>query len=247
MNNYDARFFDYVNSGAIDSARLLLPHLLRILNVESVLDVGCGQGAWLSVWQELGVSDTIGIDGEYVDSSQLLIDRELFHSADLRNVFDLQRKFDLVQSLEVAEHLSEECAGDFISSLVQHGNIVLFSAAPPGQGGDHHVNEREYDYWRSLFAKHGFVAIDYLRPLVRNEQKIEPWYRYNTLLYVDHSLLSSLALVLKNSLVTENLLLKDISPFTYQLRKRVVRMLPVSIMTRIAKIKERFITLRRNN
>jgi hypothetical protein len=34
--------------------------------------------------------------------------------------------------------------------------MVLFSAAPPGQGGEHHVNERTYEFWRGLFARHGY-------------------------------------------------------------------------------------------
>jgi hypothetical protein len=54
MPSYDSAFFDYVNSGAVRSAERLLPLLACELTLRSVPDVGCGQGAWLSVWRRLG-------------------------------------------------------------------------------------------------------------------------------------------------------------------------------------------------
>ena len=67
MSLYDDKFFQYVNSGATLSACLLIPHLMDKLKVDSVLDVGCGQGAWLKVWSELGVRHVEGIDDDYVN------------------------------------------------------------------------------------------------------------------------------------------------------------------------------------
>ena len=74
---YDQSFFDYVNEGAERSARELLP-LLAPLKACSVLDVGSGQGTWLSVWKELGVEDVMGLDGDYVDRSELKIPAQQF-------------------------------------------------------------------------------------------------------------------------------------------------------------------------
>ena len=54
---YDNSFFDYVNSGSLRSARRLLPALKEHIEFDDVLDVVCGQGAWLSVWSELKVND----------------------------------------------------------------------------------------------------------------------------------------------------------------------------------------------
>ncbi len=70
MPNYDKRFFDYINSGAIKSAEKVLPIVIENLRPQSVLDVGCGQGAWLHVWQKLGVPDITGIDGDYVNKEE---------------------------------------------------------------------------------------------------------------------------------------------------------------------------------
>ena len=77
-----------------------------------------------------------------------------------------------VQCLEVAEHLPLPSAAILVDSLVKHGDIVLFSAAPKGQGGDHHVNEQDYEFWRQQFARHGYVPFDFLRPLLLNDDQI---------------------------------------------------------------------------
>jgi len=248
MPNYDSTFFDYVNSGAVESAKRLLPLLQQSLEISSVLDIGCGQGAWLSVWKELGVRKVIGVDGNYVDREKLMIAKDSFVPLNLSDRFDLGQRFDLVQSLEVAEHLPAQSAATFVDSLVKHGDFVLFSAAPKGQGGDNHINEQDYDYWRTLFAKRGYVAFDYLRPLVRFEQAIEPWYRYNTILYVASGYVEMLPDKVRFSRVPDNEKIRDLSPAIYKIRKGLVRLLPVPAMTWIAKIKERLVAkVRKNN
>jgi hypothetical protein len=84
-----------------------------------------------------------------------------------------------VVSLEVAEHLPESSADTFIESLVAHGDVILFSAAVPGQGGQHHINEQWPEYWQQKFAKHGFYFHDTIRPLIWNNEKVNWWYRQN--------------------------------------------------------------------
>jgi SAM-dependent methyltransferase len=239
MASYDAAFFDYVNSGATQSARHLLPILSGPLRIGSVLDVGCGRAAWLAVWLSLGAREVLGIDGDYIEREGLLIPGDCFRAHDLRQEFDLGRRFDLVQSLEVAEHLPKSAAAAFVGSLIRHGDLVLFSAAAPGQGGDHHVNEQDYDYWRALFATHGYVALDCVRPQLLHDERIEPWYRYNTLLYAAPGIWSGLPEALRRSRVADDRPIEDLSPQAYRLRKSLVRLLPVPLMTALAKLKER--------
>ena len=244
---YDNDFFKYVNSGAIDSANEIYPHVFNDIPIKSVLDVGCGQGAWLSVWKNFGVSDITGIDGSYVDRDNLLIDEKDFITHDLSNEINLNRRFDIVQSLEVAEHLPEKSARGFVDSLVRHGDLIIFSAAPKGQGGDHHVNEQNYDYWRILFASHGYKPIDYLRPLIAGNKKIEPWYRYNIFIYSSSENLERLPVKFQERIIAESEKLHDVSPLVYKMRKRLVSLMPVYMMTIIAKIKEKIVVLQRHD
>ena len=52
------------------AAEVVVPLLLDMFKIESVLDVGCGTGTWLKVFQDQGVKDYLGIDGSYVDINQ---------------------------------------------------------------------------------------------------------------------------------------------------------------------------------
>jgi len=239
MSSYDASFFEYVNASARAAAERIVPLLQRQLAPGSVLDVGCGQGAWLAVWQHCGVGDVFGVDGAYVDRSRLLFAPERFCAHDLAQGFDLERTFDLVQCLEVAEHLPPSSAEPLVDSLVRHGEVIVFSAAPPGQGGHEHVNERSYEYWRGLFLHRGYLPLDWLRPRILTAAAIDPWYRYNTLLYVSRDAMPRLSEALQANLIGQASRIPDVAPLSYRIRKQLLRRLPVPLMTALARLKER--------
>lgn len=90
-----------------DSANGIIPHLLRLVDVKSVIDIGCGPGEWRSKSRQCGITDVVGYDGELVDKTTLHFPKELFFTADVKEPIDAGRKFDLGVSLEVAEHLLE--------------------------------------------------------------------------------------------------------------------------------------------
>lgn len=239
MYEYDEQFYRYINEGSANSARKVLPILLDALPgpVESVLDVGCGAGAWLKVWSSLGAEIT-GLDGEYVNPDQLLIESERFVAADLSRDFFLEQRFSLVQSLEVAEHLPESSARGFVASLCRHADMVLFSAAPPGQGGENHINEQPYEFWRDLFREQGYALYDVIRPSLLSDEGVMPWYRYNSFLYINDSVSPASHQALAAFRVAENVQVADLSPGLYQLRKRLVRLLPRGANTALARLKK---------
>lgn len=182
---YDRAFYDIQSDGSYRSARRIVPLVLEQLRVGSVLDVGCGVGTFLRVFTEHGVSDILGLDGDYVPRDRLRIDPSRFQGRDLGEPLDLGRRFDLVMSLEVAEHLEDARADLFVENLCRHGDVVLFSAAIPDQGGTHHVNERWPSYWIAKFAARGYRLHDTLRPVLWNDGAVEYWYRQNALLFVN--------------------------------------------------------------
>ncbi len=180
---YDSFFFDGQSSQSRASAAVVVPIVHDVIRPTSILDVGCGVGTWLAEWVNQGVTDVLGLDGEYVKEGTLQIDSANFIPTDLRQAFSLGRKFDLVQSLEVAEHLDQEYADLFVESLANHGDIVLFSAAIPGQRGVHHVNEQWPSYWIDKFTKAEFKLYDIIRPRIWTDSRIEVFYRQNILLF----------------------------------------------------------------
>ena len=161
----------------------VVPILVKMLSPNSVVDVGCGTGTWLKIFHENhNIDDLLGLDGSYVDKSQLVIEDKYFKATDLSNGFDIRRKFDLLLSLEVAEHLPKEAADTFIESLCKHSDNIIFSAAIPDQGGQNHINEQWPEYWMKKFEKHGYYYHDVIRPLIWNNNKIDWWYRQNIFL-----------------------------------------------------------------
>ena len=180
---YDQAFYTGQRDGSLQSARAIIPLLLSHLSVHSVVDVGCGVGTWLKAFQENGVSDITGYDGEYVDTSMLVIDAENFKVLDLTTDFALPRKADLAISLEVAEHLPSKNGDHLVQQLVSVAPMVLFSAAIPGQGGTGHVNEQWQDHWRAKFNSFGYYPVDAIRPLVWGHHDVEIWYQQNIILY----------------------------------------------------------------
>ena len=239
MYEYDEQFYRYISENSARSARGLLPVLLEALprEIESVLDVGCGAGAWLQVWKTLG-AEVLGLDGEYVQPGQLLVHDAEFKAQDLSCEFDLGRRFSLAQSLEVAEHLPAASAAGFVASLCRHADLVLFSAAPPGQGGENHINEQPYAYWRDLFQAQGYSGYDVVRPPLMRDAAIMPWYRYNTFLYASNACPQAVLEALAPCAIPETGPVPDLSPGTYQLRKRIIRLLPPGASTSIARIKK---------
>lgn len=171
------------------SADSILPIVHSHFRFNSVLDVGCGIGTWLSVSKSLWKAEILGLDGDYVDRNLVkkYLTEEEFISHDLTKPLNLEKKFDLSLCLEVAEHLPEDSSDVLLDILVNHSDVVLFSAAIPGQGGQNHVNEQWPDYWAKKFGERGYVFLDPIRPLIWDNPKVDYWYRQNIFLVVKNS------------------------------------------------------------
>jgi SAM-dependent methyltransferase len=186
---YDSAYFKVKDASERASAEAIVPLVIRLLEPLSVCDVGCARGGWLAVFKEHGVRRVLGIDGDYVERDNLMIDASEFLPADLDRGVPAVGRFDLAVSLEVAEHLVPDAAAPFVEGLVALAPAVLFSAAIPGQGGRGHLNEQWPEYWKELFDRHEYVPIDFVRASVWQTPEVNAWYKQNTLLFATRSLL----------------------------------------------------------
>lgn len=234
---YSPGFYDYIEEGARRSAARLLPPLHRALAPASVLDVGCGRGLWLEAWLRLGVGDVLGLDGAYVEPARLAIPAGSFGSMDIARSFDLGRRWGLAQCLEVAEHIPTEHSRTLVQNLTRHSDLVVFSAALPGQGGHHHVNEQPLEFWRDLFAEEGYAAFDPVRPELHRDTAIDPWYRYNTLLYVREPTIPALPAAISRTRLAADRPVPRFASFGWALRCALLRPLPAILVTNLARIK----------
>ncbi|MEO1053707.1 MAG: methyltransferase domain-containing protein [Bacteroidota bacterium] len=214
---YNTNFYSSRHGNSLYSAETIVNLISDYVKPKSVVDIGCGVGTWLSVFQQSGIKDILGVEGQWVEEENVVIPLENFKKANLEEKIDLERKFDLAVTLEVAEHIDAQYADQFVSNLVNLAPVVMFSAAIPLQGGKHHVNEQWPDYWRDVFAKHDYLLIDGIRPHVWNDEGIEMWYAQNTFVYVAKDKLSDYPELEKQ--YTENpMMLSAVLPRFYEFK-----------------------------
>jgi SAM-dependent methyltransferase len=185
---YDSAYFARdVEATAALSAQAMAESIWADLHPLTVVDVGCGTGALLAALQSRGCA---GVGLEYSEAA-LAYCRE--RKLDVRK-FDLEREtladdrtFDVAISMEVAEHLPENRADRYIALLTRLARVIVFTAAPPGQGGRDHVNEQPASYWIAKFGAAGFTVDDRLSSKWRESWAqggvVAAWYHRNLMVF----------------------------------------------------------------
>ncbi|MFC2149064.1 class I SAM-dependent methyltransferase [Candidatus Auribacterota bacterium] len=215
MKYYTGQFYDRIRERSLLSAKEIVPMVLKLVKPASVIDLGCGEGIWLSVFRDSGVEDIRGVDGAWIDKKRLNIPEERFVEFDLKDPYRTDRRFDLVVSLEVAEHLPVESAETLIESLTGLGPVILFSASIPFSEGEQHLNEQWQDYWVCLFRERGYEVIDCLRKKIWNIENVEYWYAQNMFLFVKKDYLEENDLLRREYEKTDNSQLSIVHPVRY--------------------------------
>ena len=149
-----------------------------------MVDFGCGVGSWLREFELQGVEDVRGLDGPWVDEKNLQIDAARFNPCDLTQPVVLDWRFDLALCLEVAEHMSVDAADTLVDNVCRASDVVMFSAAIPGQGGTHHLNEQWPEYWCEKFARRDYEPHDCLRNRFWLDAAVSWWFRQNMMLFI---------------------------------------------------------------
>lgn len=181
---YSDKFYKEYKDRSLLTAQFVAPFLLALFpNIRSVVDIGCGAGAWLKVFSDLGIAID-GYDFGAGVTANLMIPVENFHLADLTSPLNFSVNYDLTICLEVAEHIDESSADVFLENIAKAGDILLFSAAIPRQPGVNHFNCQWPAYWVDKFMKYGFNVYDILRPIFWETSAIPYWYRQNMMLFV---------------------------------------------------------------
>ena len=182
VSEYSSSFYEQLNNSSLESAKEIVPLLLELFSPQSVVDMGCGLGQFLSVFRDCGMRDILGVEGEWVkEVLNPLPDWLLVHN--LEEPLVLKKSYDLVLCLEVAEHLDYKFSETLVQSLTKASSRIVFSAAIPGQGGTGHINLQSPEYWARKFADYGFFLEHDLRSRIWKNSKIAPWYRQNLLIY----------------------------------------------------------------
>jgi hypothetical protein len=189
LSLYSRRFYARRQARVQASAAALVPRIVELLRPESIIDIGCANGLWLEAFNRSGVTHLRGVDGPWVAADSFRSPAGAFRKLDLAQcplpylLGEPGERFDLLVSFELLEHLPAARADALVEAMCAMSDILLVSAAVPHQGGTGHINEQWPDHWISRFAARGFVACDFLRLAIWNDERIAPWYRQNIIGY----------------------------------------------------------------
>lgn len=182
---YSKDYFASIDEGSKASALAILGILFALHKPRSVVDLGCGTGAWLAAAGSLGAEELLGYDGDWANPPAFSPNRITFTPVDFENSQPvIENKADLAISVEVLEHISPDRAGCFLDALCSASDVIVFSAAIPHQGGTRHLNEQPQSHWIRQFDLRGFDVFDIFRPAIWSNDSVCWWYRQNTLLFV---------------------------------------------------------------
>lgn len=142
--------------------------------VQSVLDVGCGDGVAVDYFLSLGCN-AVGIEGVPQDH-ELIAQHDYTEGPFLHGS---KVEYDLVWSCEFVEHVEEKFVPNFLESFAK-GKIVLMTHASPGQEGYHHVNCQSPRYWIEKMRGIDFTLDTDLTFKTRTlaESNRSPWNHY---------------------------------------------------------------------
>jgi hypothetical protein len=200
--HYDAKFYAELEEQAETSSLPVLTPVFKAFPHLDVVDIGCGMGHWLKSAKKLGALTVRGYDGDWVPRDKLVIEPEEFVATDLSDPrseaydpgvgsFGVPQVFSMAICCETAEHLPLNIGPILVKTLVWRAPVVVFSAATPGQGGTAHVNEQPLEYWERLFAKHGYMMLDIIRPVIAGNKSVQEWYRNNSVVFVQRGFLDT--------------------------------------------------------
>lgn len=135
--------------------------------IRSVLDVCCGEGHSLSYFFNKGLS-VLGIEGlrEAIDNSPMkfaIVKHDYSKSS-----LSVKKDFDMIWCCEAVEHIDEEYLPNLLETF-ESAKYVFMTHALPGQGGYHHVNCKDDDYW---IEKLGSICYEYLEEETLELRKI---------------------------------------------------------------------------
>jgi SAM-dependent methyltransferase len=152
---YNPLLWGFYHEEAVASAPGVMRTLARLFpTAKSYADVGAGSGAFAAEAQRIG-RRTVAYErsriGRLIARSQQVDVRPF----DLRKPPTDDLRFDLAYCLEVAEHVDAPIGDSLVRFCAIRAPIVVFTAAPPGQGGSGHKNEQPASYWIARFRAEG--------------------------------------------------------------------------------------------
>lgn len=186
---YNSGVFKFFHECAVKNAPAVADAVLKEFpGVRRLVDVGCGSGAMAAEFQRRGL-EVLGC--EYSPRGRAYAEKQGVKTVEFLlkpsgNALPAGSPYDLSFSTEVAEHVPEALADEFVKFMIGSGRDCVFTAAHPGQGGTGHINEQPQEYWIRKFEamgrRHDRAASERIATVLR-ERGTDAWLYENMMVF----------------------------------------------------------------
>lgn len=190
---YDAAFHQAIEAEERPQAERLADYVSEMFpEVEHVYDFGCSGGIYVRALQErLGARATV-TGFEFSPEAVAQAASPAVQLANLTEPLALIKPAEptLGYCYEVLEHIADAHWQPVLENLTRLSDVLLFTAALPGQGGTHHINCRKRLDWIRRFGQLGWVvdldATEHLVNYMRQGYHLG-WFVQNAMVLVPHN------------------------------------------------------------
>ena len=184
---YNDTFYNNRNQDEVlgSTPTLIANYIIKTFHPASIIDFGCGTGIYLQAFADKGV-EILGIDASSSALNNFRPDKSKIIIKDITQPVNLGKKFSGAICFEVAEHIPKKFSKNLIENICRASDLIIFSAAPKGQGGIGHINEQRPEFWIELFNQAGLKYLkaetNELKDYLKNNQAIF-WLTNNILIF----------------------------------------------------------------
>lgn len=143
------------NSKWLEHFGCMANELVRRLQPQSALDVGCAKGFLVECLRDRGV-EAYGIDVSEYAVSEVREDIKPYCFVGTA-IDSLRRNYDLITCIEVCEHMPDADARQAVRQMTSHTDTILFSSTPSNFAEPTHINVHPIIDWLRLFAEYSFA------------------------------------------------------------------------------------------
>jgi len=164
------------------SANIILKYLFSFYKPNSIIDIGCGSGEWLTVAKSYGIKYLVGSDINNAYQESLVKQNIQFVQLDFsKSYMNFEGKFGMCFCLYVIEYLPQARTSIFIKTLCNASDIIVFSTAYKMENN----HAKPLSYWAKLFSEQGFECFDIIRPYIWDNEQLDWSYRQGILVFIN--------------------------------------------------------------
>jgi 2-polyprenyl-3-methyl-5-hydroxy-6-metoxy-1,4-benzoquinol methylase len=182
---YGKQYYENMDrESAINDSKQFANAVLSEYSPASIIELGCGTGRLLYPYREQGL-EVRGVELSSVAQEVSRLSSNHFEEHDLTDSYYPEREYDIVLCIEVLEHLPEAAADTIVDSICRSAPVAIITAATPGQGGTHHVNEKPHDYWINRFEDRNMRHMPEKTEIIKSQLDLNElvWIKENLLVF----------------------------------------------------------------